>query len=282
MIPVFIGLAASHNLGEINWVLATLTLLGAVLAHAGSNVLNDVYDHRSGTDIINMERVFPFSGGSRVIQDDVLSETQMTRFGWLLLGCSACIGLLLLHAGGWLLLGIGAAGLFLGWAYTAPPLRLVARGLGEPAIGVGFGILIPVGTACVQTGDWSPLATWAGLPYGLLVMLILIINEFPDVVADAATAKRNWVVRLGRRRAAGLYAVVAVTAVCSLCVGVIVGGLPLATLFVLIPMGCHISAWRHLRNHYNAPGTMRGAITNTLLGSFLAGTVLALTLAFGG
>ena len=51
-----------------SWGLAVLTLLLALAAHAGVNVLNDYYDHLNGTDAANTERLFPFTGGSRFIQ----------------------------------------------------------------------------------------------------------------------------------------------------------------------------------------------------------------------
>jgi 1,4-dihydroxy-2-naphthoate octaprenyltransferase len=60
-----------------------LTLLGAVVAHAGINVLNGVYDDRAGCDAIDVDRVFPHTGGSRIIQSGVLTNGRMALYGWL-------------------------------------------------------------------------------------------------------------------------------------------------------------------------------------------------------
>src|SRR4030067_2225048 len=60
---------------------AMLTVSFALIAHAGINVLNDYYDAQHGTDTINTERQFPFTGGSRFIQNGVLSLRAPGIFG---------------------------------------------------------------------------------------------------------------------------------------------------------------------------------------------------------
>lgn len=72
--------------------------------------------------------------------------------------------------------GIGVFGLILGWAYSAPPLSLNSRGVGELSVAVGFGLLIPLGADYVQRGVMSQLPLWAGMPYALLVANLLVIN----------------------------------------------------------------------------------------------------------
>lgn len=64
-----IGLAAAHYTGvRVDPLTAVFTLVLALLAHAGVNILNDYYDALNGTDAANTERVFPYTGGSRFIQ----------------------------------------------------------------------------------------------------------------------------------------------------------------------------------------------------------------------
>ncbi|MDN5331483.1 MAG: 1,4-dihydroxy-2-naphthoate polyprenyltransferase [Tepidanaerobacteraceae bacterium] len=45
----------------------------------------------------------------------------------------------------------------------------------------------------------------ASLILGFLIANVLLINEFPDYEADLRGNKRNWVVRLGKKRATLLY-----------------------------------------------------------------------------
>ena len=50
MTPVLLGLIIAAFDGKFDFVLATLTLVGAVTIHAGTNLVNDYYDHVKGAD----------------------------------------------------------------------------------------------------------------------------------------------------------------------------------------------------------------------------------------
>jgi 1,4-dihydroxy-2-naphthoate octaprenyltransferase len=277
-IPVFIGVAAAALQAPTSWMAALLTLLGAIAAHAGINVLNDVYDDRAGCDDINADRVFPYTGGSRVIQNGVLSITSMARFGWLLLAAAALIGVSLAAVSGAGLLLIGLAGLFLGWAYSAPPLRLSGRGLGELSVGLGFGLVIPMGAAYVQLGRVDMLALWAGLPFAFLIALVLYINQFPDLRADSISGKRNWVVRLGARSARHGYPLLVAAAYFSLILGVLLGPLPPYVLVGMLTLPLHLRALRLLWAEAGNPQSLRPAIEGTLNGTMLHGLLVVMGL----
>lgn len=125
-----------------HWGLAGLTLLLALLAHAGVNVLNDYYDHLNGTDAANTGRIFPYTGGSHFIQNGVLTPRQTLAWGLALFAAVIAGGLWLMQASGPGLFWIGLAGLFIGWAYSAPPLKLNSRGLGEVCVVAGFLLIV--------------------------------------------------------------------------------------------------------------------------------------------
>jgi 1,4-dihydroxy-2-naphthoate octaprenyltransferase len=95
---------------------ALATLLLALLAHAGVNVLNDYYDHLNGTDAQNQDRLFPYTGGSRFIQNSIFTPRQTLGFGLLLFAAVIAGGLWLIAHSGTGLFWIGLAGLFIGWA----------------------------------------------------------------------------------------------------------------------------------------------------------------------
>ncbi|HWS12141.1 MAG TPA: prenyltransferase, partial [Rhodocyclaceae bacterium] len=189
---------------------AFFTVFFALVAHAGANVLNDYYDALNGTDGANADRQFPFTGGSRFIQNGVIPLDAVGIFGYALMAAVVPAGLWLAAYSDPGLIWIGLAGLFIGWAYSAPPLKLMSRGLGEAAVACGW-LLVVVGADFVQRGSFSATPLIAGLGYALHVANVLFINQFPDYRADAAAGKRNWVVRLGPQRARwGYPAVVAV------------------------------------------------------------------------
>lgn len=280
-VPVLIGLAVAGRAGSIDWITGLLTLLGAVLAHAGANVLNDYYDTRAGCDDVNDDRVFPFTGGSRMIQNGLLTLESTQRLGWGLIASAVVIGLALTAISGPALLVIGIAGLLIGWAYSAPPFRLCARGLGELGVGLGFGLLIPLGTVYVQTAVLSIVALAAGLSSALLIALVLYINQFPDLRADAATGKRNWVVRLGVQRARAGYPLIAGTAYASLAAFIATGILPVSAAAGLLALPLHVRGGRGLWRSAATPAALRPAIVATLNGTMLHGLLLAIGIAAG-
>ena len=256
---------------------ATLTLLGALLAHAGVNVLNDYYDALNGTDALNVDRVAPYTGGSRFIQDGLLSVRATAMYGTTLLGATALIGLWLLVHSGTGLLVIGLAGLLVGWGYSAPPLRLNSRGFGEVSVWFGFALLL-AGADFVQRGHLARMPWVLAGSYALLLVNLLFINEFPDRRADALAGKRHWVVRLGARRARGLYAVIAGAAAAWLVTAVSRGLLP---PLALLALASTIPTWvaaRLLWRDAETPQRLAPAIRATIGAALLHGTLLTLAL----
>jgi 1,4-dihydroxy-2-naphthoate octaprenyltransferase len=199
LVGALIGVASAYyDIGSINLAAAIPTLLFALVAHAGVNVLNDYYDHLNGTDAANVERIFPFTGGSRFIQNGVLSARETARLGYALLAAVVPAGLLLTAWAGPGLLVIGLAGLSIGWAYSAPPLELNSRGLGEACVGAGFALIV-VGADYVQRHGFDSTPFAAGFPYALFVTNLLYINQFPDRKADLHAGKLHWVARVQPR-----------------------------------------------------------------------------------
>lgn len=224
LVPCLIGIASAYTDGvHISLELACLTVVGALLFHAAANVLNDYYDALNGTDEMNVTRIYPFTGGSRFIQNGVLSRGQTARFGFCLLLAGALLGLLLLQQSGTGLLWLGLVGTLIAWAYSAPPLSLNSRGLGELCIAVAFGLLIVVGSDYVQRGEYALFPLLVAIPYGLLASSLLYINQFPDCEADERAGKHHLVVRFGPQRARWGYLMLVVAAYAYLLAMVMTG-----------------------------------------------------------
>lgn len=276
-----IGIATARHAGvALDAFAAALTLLFALVAHAGVNVLNDYYDAQIGTDAINEARIFPFTGGSRFIQNGVLSPAETGVFGAALFGAVIAAGIGLMRASGNGLFWIGAAGLLLGWAYSAPPLKLNSRGAGEVCVAAGF-TLIAVGTDYVQRAafSWAPLV--AALPYALLVTNLLYINQFPDREADRRTGKWHWVVRLGARRARWGYVLIAAFAYAWLFGATALGALPAACLAALAPAALSALAARELWRYAERPPHLARGIKLTITATLGCGGLLAAGLLIG-
>jgi len=273
-----VGLGAAHyDAIALSPVNAAATLLFALMAHAGINVLNDYYDELNGTDRLNTDRVYPFTGGSRFIQNGVLTAGQTRAFGASLLAIVAAAGLWLTSVSAPGLVWIGAGGLFVGWAYSAPPFALNSRGLGEPCVAGGFALIV-VGTDFVQRGAVAALPVLAAVSYALLVMNILYLNQFPDRRADAAAGKRHWVVMLGARRARWGYLAIGVAAYGSLILLASTGQLPKWTLIALASAALTGKAAMDVLQFAESPQQLVAAIKLTIAAASAHGLLLALAL----
>ena len=275
LVACLIGLGSAHANGvPIDALTAAGTLVFALLAHAGVNVLNDYYDALNGTDAINTDRVFPFTGGSRFIQNGVLSAAATARFGFTLLALVMIGGLWLVSRTGAGLAAIGLAGLVIGWAYSAPPLKLNSRGLGEPAVAAGFALIV-LGTDYVQRQAFALAPLVATGSYALLVTDILYLNQFPDRAADAAVGKRHWVARLPLDRARWVYVLIAAAAYVWISGAVLAGLLPARALVALLAAPPSVLAARELWRHATRPQALAPAIRMTIVAALLHGMLLA-------
>lgn len=262
---VLLGLAAAAPPALAQgWPQALLALLLALLCHAAVNVINDVADHDNGSDAANLQREYPFTGGSRFIQAGVLSRRQMA---WLAAGLFAAVtvgGVWLLWQADGSLLYTGLAGVVLGWGYSAPPLRLNSRGLGELTVALCFALL-PLGMLQVLQAAVPAGLPWLAAGYGVAAALLLFANQFPDRDADALAGKRHWVVRLGHSAAVRGYLLLALLALAL----PLAAGLPWQ--LCLLPL--YLRAWRALQQRQ-----LRAAIIPTIMAANLYPLLLAASL----
>jgi len=208
IVPVLVGSSAGFAAtGSFNVVLFVLALGAIVCLHLGANLANEYFDHLSGNDRLNKNRN-PFSGGSGLIQKGLTSPKAVLIAAWLAFAVAATVGVvMLLITRSVFILVLGLIGVFGGYFYTANPLRLGYRGAGEVIIALLFGLLPVYGACFLQTGtiDLVPLAP--AIIVSLLIFLVILINEFPDVEADAAVNKKTLVVLFGPGTAAKIYMV---------------------------------------------------------------------------
>jgi 1,4-dihydroxy-2-naphthoate octaprenyltransferase len=229
-----------------------LALIGASAVHLGLNVANDVFDSTSGADQANVNPTM-FSGGSRMIQYGLVSLKTMRIASAALYGVGIAIGIYLTATRGIELLWIGVAGIFLSLFYTAPPFKFVYRGLGEICVALGFGPLMVLGTYFVVSERFTFEALYASLPIGLLIMLVLYVNQIPDAPSDARAGKRTIVVRLSKNAIIAGYALSAGAAFALILVGALTGVMPMWTLIALLPIPLAYKVYKGLKAHYESP-----------------------------
>lgn len=276
-VPVVLGIAIAAAHGSFDLLTAALTVVGASFLQLGLNVANDVFDALQGADDANVTPT-RYSGGSRVIQYGLLTLRQMAAMAAAFYLAAIFIGIALLWLRGSVaLLAIGAVGLVVSVAYTAPPLKLVYRGLGEIAVAAGFGPLMLLGAYVVQTGgtlSWEPIV--ASIPIALLVALILYVNEIPDRRGDARVGKRTLPVRLTRDGVIRGYDAMVVLAYAVLVLGVVAGVLPVSALLALLTIPLALRVHNGLRPNYDNPyGLMAVMAVNIQLHLFVGLLLLA-------
>ena len=243
VLPVLVGTAwGVHATGNISLYIFALALLATVCVHAASNVLNDVGDETIGTDRINEQRVYPYTGGSRFIQMGILTQPSMARLGVSLLVVAAVAGLALIMERGAVVLLFGIAGIALGVLYSLGPIKLSAIGLGESSVAVAFGVLPVTGAAWLQGASIDTALLLFSLPVSAWVAAILLINEVPDVEADGACGKGTLPVRLGLPLTSRLYFAINLAAFLIIVALSVQGRLPL--LAPLAPAGLVLLAWQ--------------------------------------
>jgi 1,4-dihydroxy-2-naphthoate polyprenyltransferase len=281
LVGCLLGFSGALASGVVHDTFAGLATLGlALLAHAGVNVLNDYYDHLNGTDDLNTERLFPFTGGSRFIQNSVFTPRETLIFGLILFSVVILGGLWLIFHSGLGLFWVGLGGLFIGWAYSAPPLKLNSRGLGELCVMLGF-LLVVVGADYVQRQAFDIRPWLIGLSYALMTTNILYINQFPDRCADIAAGKRHLVARMAPERAAKGYLLILALACFALGNAVWFDAAPWYSLFAVIGMLPALRAANLLLTHATQPSHLGQAIRQTIVAAHVHTILLAVFIFLG-
>ena len=235
LFPVLIVASYFAGIGDYLFSSISLifTLVGIFSLQLFSNLYNDFFDVKDGTDGINDDYFnvgmndpilegAQLSGGSRAIELGLITLKKTKLLANLMLICSltSAIFILLLsylktnsyHNSIYVSI-IAISGIALGYFYTAKPLKLSARkGLGELTIFLAFGPLLTLGTGFAISSETIILFSkefynlfFLGIPVGLLTTNILFINQFPDYKSDKLAGKNNLVVVLGKKAARWVY-----------------------------------------------------------------------------
>ncbi len=250
----------------------TLTTFGILFFHLFSNLYNDYFDVTHGTDEANTEyfnagmdstilQGAQLSGGSRAVELGLISlkGTKSLANIMFILGLATAAGILymsFLNTGStnnaYFSAIIALIGVFVGYFYTAKPIRLSSRyGLGELSIFLSFGPLLTLGTGFAIANETIQLYSnefynllILGIPIGFLTTNILFINQYPDYASDKKVGKNHLVVLLGKKASRWIYAFNLILALGSLyfiAENMLTGTKQMLFIYMLIPISMFYS-----------------------------------------
>lgn len=280
VLPALAAAAWARHTGHAIFPDVVPVVFAVAFLHLGANLLNDYYD-TPGTDTINRFRT-PFSGGSRVILDGVMSARGVMLLSLSLFAAAGIIGIYFVAKGRVLVPAFGLAGAVIGTLYSARGPNLMGRGLGELCIFVAFGPLLALGAGYALTGTLDPMQLAVGALPGFLITAVLWINEFPDFEADSTAGKRNLVVRMGKDRARFLYPVLmfAPYVVCGALAAI--GLLPWLAALILVAFPIVLKAVRVFWRHWDDPKAIVPAQALTIQSHLAVSAFLTVGLFFRG
>ena len=240
VLPFLLGTVLAYwEVGTLNWAVFWVALVGLYFLTNGTYIGNEYFDYEN--DRANTSRIgsnhkvsVNTTGGTRVLVKGLIPRRQALIASILCFALAIPFGLylqLVLHTGPWTM-PLGVLALFIGWFYTAPPIRASYRGLGELFIAVGQGLVI-FGAYYVQHGfSWLPII--ASLSWFVALPALKIIREFPDHDADRSTEKRGLTIIFGRERMARVFGAMVLIAL-TLFVPVLLVLDSLLSVLILVP-----------------------------------------------
>ena len=239
-----------------------------------ANFINDYFDFKRGND--NETRLGP----KRACAQGWIKPKSMFRAIILTTIIASAIGFPLIFFGGYQLILLGLACVAFCFLYTT---HLSYWGLGDVLVLVFFGLVPVLGTYYLVALSGSTLfnldVVVSAINCGLVIDLLLIVNNFRDIDNDKAAGKKTLVVYIGKKNTLFLY--------CGIGVAVLLlGGLFLihsnlmACLLPLLFLPFHISTFIEMKT------IDKGKELNKVLGEtarniFIYGLLLSIGILLG-
>jgi 1,4-dihydroxy-2-naphthoate octaprenyltransferase len=236
------GLLAVHD-DAFDAGLFALAFLGIILAHTANNLMNDLFDSTTGLDKADYPRAMY---SPHPILEGYITKKGLATAALVVNLVDAAVGVYLFTQRGAPVLWFALSGFLLSAAYTAPPLRLKKRGLGEPDVFVVWGPLMVGGVYYSAVGSipWEVYA--ASVPYGLLCTAVLMGKHVDKAPWDEREGIRTLPVILGDTKARAATRGMMVAYYVTVAAGVAIGALPWPTLLVAASIPTLIKAWKPL------------------------------------
>ena len=189
--PVLLGTALAYSRGLGDGIAAFLAFLGAVFIQIGTNLANDYWDAKKGSD--RADRLGPV----RVTSAGLLKPRTVFLGMSLCFAVASLAGLWLIARAGWPVAVIGMVSILCGILYTAGPFPLAYVGLGDIFTFVFFGLVATSGTYFVEAREFSMTSLILGAVPGFYSVVLIALNNLRDRESDLLSNKKTLAVRFG-------------------------------------------------------------------------------------
>ena len=260
VVLAFLGTCIAWYYGDFHLGYALLAFFGLLLAHISVDVLNEYFDYKSGVDFKTQKT--PFSGGSGALPSGLVTPKQALWLGVGTLLAIIPIGIYFTIVQGWQLLPLLLVAAICIVIYTPVILKMEWP---EWAPGLALGALPVLGVYFVQTGEYTLPVVIASIPSGILVHNLLLLNEFPDVEADATAKRRTLPIAIGKGKASIVYSVLTGIVYLWIIGGVVAGQMPVFSLLGLLTLPLAIKAIRGARKHQDMTRLVPAMANNVMV-----------------
>lgn len=257
VIPVLIGTALAWSDGRFGLWQALICLAFAMLMQIAANFINDLYDYLRGTD--GADRLGP----QRACAQGWISPDRM-KAGIVVTIALACgLGCLILYFSSPILILVGLACVIFAFLYTT---LLSYLGLGDLLVLVFFGLVPVCGTYYVQAGLVTGDAVVASLCSGVVIDLLLIVNNYRDRDTDCVAGKVTLIAKWGEKFGRYDYLITGLVA-WALTLILLVHGRVWACVLPLFFIPVHVSTWREMSviRHGKALNRVLGLTSRNML-----------------
>ena len=233
IIPVLIGGIVAFQTVEINPLSVTmfiLVLIGGCLLQSAANILNTYGDFKTGTDTVENETRSP------ELVTGVLEPKKVLMAGLACLGITALLGLIFIWYSGWWILLYGVLGLIGAGTYTVG-LSYKYHAMGQVSVFIMMGLLMPLGTYCVLTGEPFSLEVFLlSIPNTFMITGVLAGNELRDYWEDKKAGAGTLIGHMSYENGMKLYRFESLVSFPILLVLVLTGVAPVGCLLAFLSL----------------------------------------------
>ncbi|MGQ4892483.1 MAG: prenyltransferase [Candidatus Njordarchaeia archaeon] len=228
-----------HSLWD--WWLFIIVLVGITFAHMANNMINDYFDVKEGLDTEDYAR-------AQYSPHPILSGlVSMKVFKFMIFAVNLVDFLIMIYlymVRGLLVIVLALIGFFLSVFYVAEPIRYKNYGLGEISTLIVWGPLMIGGTYYILAGVLSLRVVLLSIPYGLLVMNVLVGKHVDKYEMDKKKGVKTLPVILGKKRGKSLVKLLIVLTYFSIVLLVYLNYLTAWALLTLLTLPRAVTVWK--------------------------------------